>query len=134
YESSATRTMSSSSSTASSFRAQFTSAPTRAHSSAHMSSGCPRAAHSLAQRTRAARRDAGPLSSVSRSAALARGEHLVDDAVLLGLSSREDVVAVDVAVQLLDGLTGVVRHGLFQPRAHAQDLSGLDLDVGRLAL
>src|SRR5690606_7512098 len=84
------------------------------------------------ERRRAARSDPG--RSFTDSAALARGEHLVHDAVLERLGRREDLVAVDVAVDLLDRLAGVTSHGLLEPCPHAQDLGRLDLDVGRLTV
>src|SRR5450756_3204571 len=39
--------------------------------------------------------------------ALAAGQHLVDQAVLLGLDRREDLVPLDVGADLLLGLPGV---------------------------
>src|SRR4051794_32601755 len=71
---------------------------------------------------------------LSVSGTLARSEHLVDDAVLEGLGRREDVVAVDVAVDLLNGLAGVLSHGLLEPGTHAKNLRSLNLDVGCLTL
>src|SRR5690242_1584836 len=55
-------------------------------------------------------------------AALARGEHLVDQAVLDGLGGGEDLVALDVVADLLGGATGVLGPGLLEPGAHAQHL------------
>src|SRR5437764_2433508 len=63
-----------------------------------------------------------------------RCEDLVDDAVLLGLLSRHDEVAVGVVLHLLDGLAGVLGEQLVQELAVPQDLLGLDLDVDGLAL
>src|SRR5690606_21311377 len=116
-------------------RIQLRSPPTSAHADAHMSSA------PLNRRA-----SAGPdaeerpglirtaLLDVSSGDALARGQPLVDDAVLLGLLGGEDVVTIDVAVDLLDRLAGVTGHGLLEPGAHPKDLAGLDLDVGRLSL
>src|SRR5580692_5095702 len=65
-------------------------------------------------------------------AALERRQHLVNQAVVLGRSRAQELVALDVALDLLfrparvpgqDGL-----HGL----AHPVDLVGLDLHVARL--
>src|SRR6185436_12291745 len=64
---------------------------------------------------------------------LARLEHRVDQAVLDGRLRGEDLVALDVAADLFDGLAGVVADHLLEQLAHAQDLVRLDLDVGGLA-
>ena len=71
---------------------------------------------------------------VMRRQALARGEHLVDEAVFERLIGRQDLVAVDVGVDLLLRAVRVTRERLLEPRAHAHDLGGLDLDVGRLTV
>ena len=60
-------------------------------------------------------------------------DHLVDDAVLLRLGGAHDEVAVGVLARPLDRLAGVVGQHLVEQLAHAQDLLGLDLDVGGLA-
>src|SRR5205085_5643224 len=56
-----------------------------------------------------------------------RREHLVDDAVLLGLLRRHDEVPVRVLRDLLEGLTRVLREQLVQEPAVPEDLLGLDL-------
>src|SRR5690606_19455306 len=63
---------------------------------------------------------------------LARGQHLVDQAVHLRFGTAQDVVAVDVLVDLLLRAVGVLGDGLFQPFTHAKDLACLNLDVRRL--
>src|SRR3954453_5647089 len=63
---------------------------------------------------------------------LPRGDDLIDDAVVPRLGRFHYEVTVGVLVDLLDGLTGVVGQDLVEEIAHAQDLLGLDLDVGGL--
>jgi hypothetical protein len=58
----------------------------------------------------------------------------VDQPVLDGLFGLEEAVALHVDVDLLDGLAGVVGVDLVDLRAGLDDLAGVDLDVGRLAL
>ena len=66
---------------------------------------------------------------------LLRGDqHLVDDAVLLGLRRRHEVVALGIVLDLVDGLTGVLRVQLVERVARLQDLARVDVDVGRLTL
>src|SRR3954469_6985554 len=67
-------------------------------------------------------------------ALLPGGQDDVHQAVLLGLVGRHDLVAVDVLADLVDRLTGVARDHLLELRAHAEDLTGLDLDVRALAV
>ena len=57
---------------------------------------------------------------------------LVDDAVVLGLFWCHEEVAVAVLLDLLDGLTRVVRDVLAEQRADEEDLLRLDLDVRSL--
>src|SRR3954468_7114004 len=64
--------------------------------------------------------------------ASARRDDLVDDAVLLGLRGRHEVVPFRVLPDLLDRLTGVRGNDLVEAAAHVDDLSRVDLDVGRL--
>ena len=61
-------------------------------------------------------------------------EDPVDQAVLDGLLGGEEAVAVHVVVDLLDRLAGVVGVDLVDALAQLEDLAGVDLDVGRLAL
>src|SRR5699024_1393231 len=65
---------------------------------------------------------------------LARDEHLVDEAVLLGLLGGQVLVALDVLADLLDALVRVPGPRLLQPGAHAQHLVGLDLEIAGLAV
>src|SRR3954452_21672112 len=58
----------------------------------------------------------------------------VDQPVVQGLVGAEEVVALHVAVHLLDRAPGVVRIDLVDPRTGLEDLARVDLDVGRLAL
>ena len=58
----------------------------------------------------------------------------VDQAVLDRLLRGEEAVALHVRVDLLLGLPGVERVDLVDPLARLEDLSRVDLDVGRLAL
>src|SRR5687768_9022119 len=62
-------------------------------------------------------------------ALLAVRDDLVDEAVLLGLRGRHDAVALDVALDLLEGLAGVLGDDVGGQLAHADDLLGLNLDV-----
>src|SRR5260221_10792058 len=57
-------------------------------------------------------------------------DHVVDEAILLGLRCRVPAVAVGVLFDLLDRLTGVVGGALEQRLLHVQHLLGLDADVG----
>ena len=52
----------------------------------------------------------------------------------LACVGRQDRVALDVGLDLLDGLPGVLGQDLLEQRAHPQDLVGLDLEVGDLPL
>src|SRR5687767_11528651 len=61
---------------------------------------------------------------------LARGEDLVDEAVVLGRLGGQDLVALDVLADELDVAAGVRGDGLLEPPAHADDLVGVDLEVG----
>ena len=58
----------------------------------------------------------------------------VDEPVLDGLVGLEEAVALHVAVDLLLGLPGVVGVDLVGALADVEDLAGVDLDVGGLAL
>src|SRR5579872_3155604 len=62
---------------------------------------------------------------------------LVDDvihkAVLLGLVRVHDEIALHIFLDLFKGLPGVQCHDAVQVLAHAQDLTGVDVDVGRLS-
>src|SRR5215467_3200348 len=57
-------------------------------------------------------------------------DHLVDEAVVLGLLGGEPAVAVGVPLDLLDGLPRVVGDALEQRPFDVKKLLGLDLDVG----
>src|SRR5437870_13508386 len=63
-----------------------------------------------------------------------REDDVVDQPVLLRRLGGEEVVALGVLRHLLDLLAGVAREDLVQLLPRAQDLLGVDLDVGRLAL
>src|SRR5215467_4886499 len=63
-----------------------------------------------------------------------RQDDVVDEPVGLGLLGREEVVALSVLLDALDGLAGVPGQDAVQQFARAQDLLGVDLDVRRLAL
>src|SRR3954470_12203185 len=73
-----------------------------------------------------------------RPSALTMRSVLVDDAVdqpvLLRFVGPEEVVALHVAVYLLDRAPRVVRVDVVDPVARLEDLAGVDLDVRRLAL
>src|SRR5215469_4360730 len=61
-------------------------------------------------------------------------DHVVDEAVLLGLRGRVPAVPVSVPFDLLDGLPGVEGGPLEQGLLHVEHLLGLDADVrGRAA-
>jgi hypothetical protein len=77
--------------------------------------GCP-AAPSGSQRVRAFR------------------DNLVDQAVVLGLVGRQEVVALGVALDLLQRLAGAFGQDLVQDWPWSSGCRGVDLDVGRLAL
>src|SRR3954471_436740 len=57
----------------------------------------------------------------------------VDDAVRLCLLGRHEVVAVEVALDLLDRTAGVPRHQPVDRAAEVEDLLRLDLDLARRA-
>src|SRR6476620_3990106 len=58
------------------------------------------------------------------------GRHnLIDNAVLFGLLSGHEHIAVEVACDTLDRLSGVVSHDLPHLRLLANKLAGLDFDV-----
>mmetsp|Transcript_40395 Transcript_40395/g.86109 ORF Transcript_40395/g.86109 Transcript_40395/m.86109 type:complete len:223 (-) Transcript_40395:269-937(-) len=63
-----------------------------------------------------------------------RTEHLIDDAVVLGLLGCHEEVSVAIVLHLVDGLAGIVGNVLAKECADEEDLLGLDLDVGGLAL
>src|SRR3954469_5309815 len=83
-----------------------------------------------------------PLPDTWRSAAGTDGlqslfpadQNGVDQAVLLGLGRRHDLVAVDVLANLLGRLARVAGDELLELRAHPEDLAGLDLDVRPLTV
>src|SRR5450759_3056675 len=79
------------------------------------------------------RRADKPPSDEQVSSLVARGlagdQHLVDEAVLLGLGSGQDLVPLDIFLDQLHGAAGVVGQGLLEPGTHAQHLVGLDLEV-----
>src|SRR5215207_290463 len=66
--------------------------------------------------------------------ALVLVDHAVDQAVLRSLICLEEAVALHVAVDLLLGAARVPRVDLVDALARLEDLGGVDLDVGRLAL
>src|SRR5262249_17730365 len=65
---------------------------------------------------------------------LRRHDDVVDQAVGLGLLRGEEVIALGVLLDALDGLTGVPGQYPVQQLARAQDLFGVNLNVGCLAL
>src|SRR5215207_5880184 len=66
--------------------------------------------------------------------ALVLVDHAVDQAVLRSLICLEEAVALHVAVDLLLGAARVLRVDLVDALARLEDLGGVGLDVGRLAL
>ena len=64
---------------------------------------------------------------------LVLGDDLVDEPVLDGLLGLEEAVALQVRVDLLDRLPGVVGEDLVDAAAHLEDLPGVDVDVRGLA-
>src|SRR5438552_3923653 len=66
--------------------------------------------------------------------ALAVGDHLVDDAVLLSFLRCHVVVALHVLRDLFDGLVRVPADDLLQAPLEIDRLARLDLDIGALAL
>src|SRR5580704_8989288 len=58
-------------------------------------------------------------------------DHVVDEAVLLGLIGRVPAVPVGVLLDLLDRLPGVEGGAVEQRLLHVEHLLGLDPDVGR---
>src|SRR5258708_40217716 len=59
-----------------------------------------------------------------------REDDAVDQSVLLGRVRRQEVVALGVLRDLLDLLARVARQDLVELLARAQDLLGVDLNVG----
>src|SRR2546425_3636956 len=74
-----------------------------------------------------------PCTSV-RPFRLPVSDHLVDDPVLMGLVGVQVVVPLHVLRNLLHRLIRVLRDDLLQAPLEVDRLSGLDLDVGALAL
>src|SRR3954469_25293388 len=74
------------------------------------------------------------LESVGRAISSVLGDHAVDDAVFLGLVRAHEVVALGVGPDLVDVLAGMLGDDLVQAPAQLDDLAGVDLDVGGLAL
>src|SRR6266508_5406759 len=62
------------------------------------------------------------------------GDDLVDDLVFLGLLRGHEEVAVGIPLDLLHALPRVVNQDAVELLPHAEDLPGLDVDVGRLSL
>ena len=61
-------------------------------------------------------------------------EHLVHETVLASGFGALEVVALGVVGDGLERLAGVLGEDLVQALAKRQDLAGVDVDVGRLAL
>ena len=59
---------------------------------------------------------------------------MVDEAVLHGRLSAHEVVAIAVDLDPLDGLTGVFGQNAVDSFPRLQDLAGVDINIGRLAL
>src|SRR5215203_962016 len=64
---------------------------------------------------------------------LAVRDDLVDEAVLFSLRRRHDAVALDIALDLLEGLPRVLGDDAGGQLAHADNLLGLNLDVAGLS-
>src|SRR5918998_5589707 len=65
---------------------------------------------------------------------LERGQDLVDDAVVQSLFGGQVLVPLDISADLFGRLAGVGRQHLFHQRPNSQDLPGLNLDIGGLAV
>ena len=61
-------------------------------------------------------------------------EHLVHKAELLGTFRREELVALQRLLDLLERLAGVLDVDLVQPLADVQDFLGMDHDISGLSL
>src|SRR5690554_3477387 len=72
--------------------------------------------------------------SVRLAGLLSAGEYLVDQIVVASLIGRHEVVAIGVALELLEALAGVMRQDAVETLAQLDDLFGVDLDVRGLAL
>src|SRR4030095_12049582 len=62
------------------------------------------------------------------------GNHFVNDFIFFGLLGRHEKVPIGVALDLLHALSGVMHEDAVELLAHAQNLPGLDVDVGGLPL
>src|SRR3954470_11387259 len=69
-----------------------------------------------------------------RPPSLVLGDNAVDDPVLLGFFRAQEVIALGVLLDLVQILARVAGDDLVQAPAQLDDLAGVDLDVGRLAL
>src|SRR5262249_14512155 len=74
------------------------------------------------------------LKPTSDKALPAFGNYLVDNTILLRLVCGHDVVAFDVLFNPLQCLSGMVCKNFIHNCSNAQTLSGMNIDVGRLAL
>src|SRR5690242_13898638 len=70
--------------------------------------------------------------SLLRSVLLMFPNDLIDDAVVLALLGIHDEIAFHVLFNLLQLLTGMLRHDLVHDLAHAQNLARMNIDVGCL--
>src|SRR3546814_18661532 len=61
-------------------------------------------------------------------------QNLVDQTVFLGLFGVHEVIALDIVLDLLDRLAGMVRHQLVELFTQIQDFARLNLDIAGLAL
>ena len=61
-------------------------------------------------------------------------DHAIDDSVLLGLLRAHEVVTFGVSPHCLELLAGVLGDDLIEATAHVDDLLGVKLNIGRLAL
>src|SRR5690606_1732847 len=73
------------------------------------------------------------LGSDGLSSLLPRRDDVIDQTIRLCFFGVENFVAFDVLADLVGALSGMSGHDLLEERAHAEDLSGLDLDVASLA-
>src|ERR1700730_16239444 len=59
-------------------------------------------------------------------------DHIVNNTVFLALIGRHDVVALGIVLDAFDGLARVEDQDFIDALAHAQDLAGRNINIGRL--